>query len=369
VEILIYIVFFLCLGIQWAYLYSVFWPLAEYRNKNTVSSSKYDESPPVSVLIIVKNEIDNLRMLLPLLLNQDYEGSFDIHIIDDHSSDKTDEWINATFHELRYKIKYHSLSISLPGGKKQGLSYALKLPTHSFLLMTDADCRPVSKKWISSMVEAMHVKDSIVLGYSPYRIQPGILNGLIQLETTYTAMMYLGRALKGHPYMGVGRNILYRKSALIQNKSLSEYNHLLSGDDDLTINELGRYHKVAIQFEHDALMESIPKTTWSAWINQKSRHVSTARYYQPGHQYTLLLFYSSLIIIWMFPIFIIWYVPWIGLVVVVFKYIFFVKLKRLISNAFNQHWSFFPWLLHEGLYVFSLLWLSPAGFIKKPGKW
>ncbi|MEP7322952.1 MAG: glycosyltransferase [Saprospiraceae bacterium] len=367
-EISLYISFFLCLGIQWAYLYGVFRPLEEYRNKSTISASISSESQSVSIIIIVKNEIDNLRVLLPLLINQDYDGDFDIYIIDDHSTDETSEWINTLQYIPQDKIKYHVLPESLEG-KKQALSYALNLPTHSFLLMTDADCRPVTNKWISSMTSAMSDADSIVLGYSPYLIQPGMLNGLIRLETTYTAMLYLGMALRGQPYMGVGRNLLYRKSALIQNKSLSTHRHVLSGDDDLTIDELSQYHKMSLQLDPGSFVESIPKKTWIDWINQKTRHVSTARYYQPSHQRILLLYYSSLLLSWIIPILMIWYSPLILLIMVVYKYLFFYKLKSLVSNTFLQKWSFFPWFIQEGLYVLILIRLSLTGLIKKTNKW
>ncbi|MEO5582421.1 MAG: glycosyltransferase, partial [Saprospiraceae bacterium] len=301
----------------------MFGPLEEYGNKSTSSASKTSESLPVSILIIVKNEIDNLRVLLPMLVNQDYEEDFDIHIVDDHSTDNTSEWMNTLQHELPDKIKYHALPISVTGGKKAGISYALNLPTHTCLLMTDADCRPVTNKWITTMIKAMSLKDDIVLGYSPYMIQPGMLNGLITLETTYTAMLYLGMALKGKPYMGVGRNLLYRKSALIQSKRLSTFRHVLSGDDDLTIDELSHDHKIGIQLEPRSFVESIPKTTWNAWINQKTRHVSTARYYQPIHQCILLLYYSSLMITWIIPILMIWYTPVILMIMVIYKCLFF----------------------------------------------
>ena len=51
----------------------------------------------------------------------------------------------------------------------------------------------------------------VVLGYGAYKKYPGFLNKLIRFETFHTALQYFSYALAGKPYMGVGRNLSYRK--------------------------------------------------------------------------------------------------------------------------------------------------------------
>ena len=86
------------------------------------------------------------------------------------------------------------------------------------MLLTDADCLPATENWISSMQSCYSDNTEIVLGYSPYLKKPGLLNKVIRWETYHTAMQYLSYALAGIPYMGVGRNLSYKKTLFNQQK-------------------------------------------------------------------------------------------------------------------------------------------------------
>jgi hypothetical protein len=51
----------------------------------------------------------------------------------------------------------------------------------------------------------------------------------VRFETFHTAMQYLSYALAGIPYMGVGRNLSYKKDIFIRNKGFSSINHIPRG--------------------------------------------------------------------------------------------------------------------------------------------
>jgi glycosyltransferase involved in cell wall biosynthesis len=363
-----YILFILCSSVQLFYLFLVFGSLVRSKRKNTISSVMNPGQPAVTILLIVKNELENLQALIPLLIQQDYLGEFDIHIIDDHSTDDTISSINEWKNDKGIRLYIHALP--KPGeGKKDALKYALSLDTFELLLTTDADCRPRTTKWLSSMVDHMGDDKAIVLGYSPYYHQSGGLNHLIQVETTNTALLYLSMAQLGMAYMGVGRNTLYRKSVLTQSLNLSKYSKVLSGDDDLTVNELSKTHRTDLQISPEAIVDSIPKTSWTSWIRQKSRHVSTARYYRPVHQFVLLIYYSSLVLSWVLPLGLMFFSPWILIIFLTYKGLYFFKFRTMIRQIFDERWRFSDWIIGEGAYVFALIWLTPSSLYKKNTEW
>ena len=115
-------------------------------------------------------------------------------------------------------------------------------------------------------------------------------------------MQYLSAAIGGKAYMGVGRNLAYRKSLFFSNKGFAKHNHILSGDDDLFINENANSKNTVIETDHEAITYSLPKKTFSQWCAQKKRHMSTSKFYKPAHKFSLaiqnvnaLIFYSLLI--------------------------------------------------------------------------
>jgi hypothetical protein len=126
-----------------------------------------------------------------------------------------------------------------------------------------------------------------VLGYGPYKKQKGLLNKIIRFETFHTAMQYLGFAMAGKPYMGVGRNLSYKKTLFYREKGFSAHNRVPSGDDDLFINKAATKYNTAVNIDPESFVYSNPKTSWGSWRKQKKRHFSTGKYYKWGHRFLL----------------------------------------------------------------------------------
>jgi len=177
-------------------------------------------------------------------------------------------------------------------GKKGALLMGIDISRHSWLLMTDADCKAQSRWIIKLMSSAQRQNVKIILGYSPYLNSGSILHNWIHFESWITGVQYLSYAEVGLPYMGVGRNILYDKSIL--DKTTIEQNiDLSSGDDDLTINAISNAQNTGICLDPETFIYSQPSNTWKAYFSQKIRHFSTAHRYKLKHKMMLSLYSLS----------------------------------------------------------------------------
>ncbi len=233
----------------------------------------------ISVIVVARNEHDNLTHLLPILLEQDYPVPYEIIVVDDHSTDDT-FWLLKTAAQAFDNLKTVTINHT-PAGihpKKYAITLAVKAATYERLVLTDADCRPCSTKWLAAIAANFDNKQ-IVLGYSPYMECKGFLNRLIRFETLYTAMQYISSALWGHPYMGVGRNLSYTKSLFLDNKGFHKFQRVVGGDDDLLVNTLATAQNTTVAVGADTIVYSLPKTTWHGWWQQKRRHLSVGKYY------------------------------------------------------------------------------------------
>lgn len=278
--------FFLSLAIQVYFWYGVFGAL--HGHSTETSSSKPDA--PVSIIVCAYNAYSHLSKNLPFIINQHYP-LYEVILQDDHSTDGTAEKVKMIDNEKRilsvYKVNQKV------AGKKQALLEGIDHARHNWLLMTDADCRPVSKNWISSMMAAQNTDSSdkikIILGYSPYDINGTNVGYWSHFEAWITALQYLSFAIKGYPYMGVGRNMLYRKELLSEN-TITKYAHIASGDDDLTIMEIASSENTAISLNPDSYVSTQCEPSWSAYYKQKQRHFSTSSLYKTGTKLRLSLY-------------------------------------------------------------------------------
>ena len=76
--------------------------------------------------------------------------------------------------------------------------------------------------------------------------------------------------------MGVGRNLAYTKSDFFKVNGFIKPIDIKSGDDDLFINEIASKKNTTYTLAPASYTTSVPKRTWSSWILQKRRHISTA---------------------------------------------------------------------------------------------
>ncbi|MUU77971.1 glycosyltransferase [Winogradskyella endarachnes] len=254
---------------------------------------------PVSVIICAKNEAENLKKNLPLVLNQAY-SNFEIVLVNDSSSDETLD-IMETFASKNSNIKLVDVKSNETfwGNKKYALTLGIKASSNDFLVFTDADCSPASSQWLAHISSHFSNKTSIVIGYGAYAKKKfSFLNKIIRFETVMTALQYFSYAKLKIPYMGVGRNMAYTKELFFNNRGFNNHMNIKSGDDDLFINEVANSSNTALCFSKESFTISEAKTTFGAWLLQKRRHISTAKLYKTKHQILLGLFYISQLLFW-----------------------------------------------------------------------
>ncbi|HFA50428.1 MAG TPA: glycosyltransferase [Bacteroidetes bacterium] len=240
--------------------------------------------PPSTVIICAHNEAANLEAHLDRFLNQNYR-SFTVMVVSHNSCDKSLNILSSLQHRFKH-LKIVECN-DRRTGKKHALAKGISEAETDILVLTDADCVPVSEDWLGGMMEKIGGDTDIVLGFSPYMEAPGFLNKFIRFEAVYTALQYLSFALAGVPYMGVGRNLAYRKELYFAAEGFKKHEDIASGDDDLFVNEVATGKNTAIQLDPRTFVFSKPNTTWRAYFRQKTRHFSTGKKYKLQHKILL----------------------------------------------------------------------------------
>ncbi len=253
----------------------------------------------VSIVISAKNEFENLKKLIPLLLNQQFH-SFELIIVDDKSTDESyDYLIELEQKEESVKLVRIDSTPDHINNKKYALTLGIRAAKHDHILLTDADCFPESNLWLYEMISGFNGDKKIfVIGYSQYYKTSGLLNTFITYETLLTAVKYFGIGLLGNPYMGVGRNIAYRKSFFLEKNGFGKHQTIVGGDDDLFVNQHATKKNTSFMLSQASINYSNPKTTFSEFVQQKTRHLSVGKHYRSTDKFVLGLLSMSKIIFW-----------------------------------------------------------------------
>ena len=249
---------------------------------------------PISVIVCAKNEEENVANFIPLLAEQNYPD-FEIVLIDDASGDNTLE-IFEQFEKQYPNVRLVKVenNEAFWGNKKYALTLGIKAAKKEYLLFTDADCYPTSKDWITAMSSQFTMQKTIVLGYGKYeKIANSFLNKIIRFENVLTTIQYFSWAKLGQPYMGVGRNMAYKKEEFFNVNGFIDHMQIRTGDDELFINQAANGKNTTIAFTPESFSISKPKTSFSEFFNQKRRQIATANYFPAMDQLRLGLFYAS----------------------------------------------------------------------------
>ena len=360
-------IFIITVSIQFAYYVIVFSKFAFAKEEKPKL-----KNISVSVIVCAKNEAENLSLLIPKLLEQDYK-QFEIVLINDASSDDTLE-VMESFKASHANIKIVNVvnNEAFWGNKKYALTLGIKASSYDYLLFTDADCIPNSKYWIKAMSSHFSNETSIVIGYGAYAKQAnGFLNKLIRYETLVTAIQYFSYTKIGLPYMAVGRNLAYKKDIFYKANGFMNHFKIRSGDDDLFINEVATNKNTRICFSEDSFTISQPKTTFKEWFKQKRRHVSTAEHYKFKHKFLLALFYVSQFLFWLLAILLLaaTFKPVVVVSLIAFRLLFQYIVLINSAKKLNETGIILLLPVLELFLIVSQLSIFISNLISKPSHW
>ena len=178
-------------------------------------------------------------------------------------------------------------------------------------------------------------------------------------------------ALAGLPYMGVGRNLAYRKSLFYHHKGFTSHYKVSSGDDDLFINRAATSNNTRIEIRHESQTLSNPANNLGDFIRQKKRHLTTAKYYKWKFKVLLSAYAFSQFFFWilLFVLFCLKFNVLYVLMLVVLKLISqLLVINFCLSKLKEEKYLLFSPLI-ELLFIFLNPLIAISNLVYKKDKW
>lgn len=289
---IILLIFLICFALQQFYHWMLFSAFSFHKAKK---KNGIPETMPISVVVCGKNESKKLRRLIAKLSTQEY-SELEIVFVDDHSTDNTEQLalqLQQEYPQLQVVTKEKVVNRK---GKKQALYAGVCHATHDHIVVLDADCEPATTQWLSHYALAFSSGAQLVLGLSPNTASLGFWQGFFRFETYLTALHYGSFALRGMPYMGVGRNMGYTKAFFMTHFPAVLSGELSSGDDDLLVNLGATKSNTKLIMHPDAMTFSPCPDNLRQWFRQKTRHLTAGVEYKFIHKLCIAGFPITLIL-------------------------------------------------------------------------
>lgn len=251
-----------------------------------------EELPPLSIIICAHDESYNLRRNLPAILEQDYP-QFEVIVVNDGSTDESDDILKLLSNQ--YPHLYHTFtpeSSRYISRKKISTTLGIKASKYPWLVFTEANCKPTSNQWLKQMARNFTPDTDIVLGYSNCKQTKGWMNRKTTFDLFFHSVRYLGYALCGKPFMGIGRNMAYRKELFFREKGFSNQLNLLRGEDNLFINQIANENNTRVETSVDSIIEIQTISRLKDWKEEKLNYYIASNYFK-GKQHLWLGFETT----------------------------------------------------------------------------
>lgn len=262
------------------WLLAVYRPVIALKGKGERQSAEGDVSdaglPPLSVIVHAFDNPESLAVLLGSVFSQDYPAPFEVIVVNDGSSEDVTDVVNrmAVEHRNLYQTfvpdEAHNLS-----RKKLGVSLGIKAARNECVVLTCAESRIASNRWLREMAAPFSRGKGVVLGFASLK---GLRGAMTRFDEALVGVKWLSAALRGKPYRGTGYNIAYRRSLFFNAKGFSRSLNFSHGDDDLFIHQIANGENTAVVLSADSLVEVEFFDPAKSFRELRLRHSFTGRF-------------------------------------------------------------------------------------------
>ncbi|MES2778713.1 MAG: glycosyltransferase [Bacteroidota bacterium] len=253
-----------------------------------------DTHQTFSILVAMRNEEAVVFDCLTSVINQQYPtASFEVIVIDDHSTDGTSAEVNRfiAIHPNCPVRLLHMENDPLKGRKKKAsITYGISQATGSFIILTDADCVR-GRNWLSTINSfIVHTQSKMI--YAPVLFKAKTLFEKLQ-SLEFAGLVAIGGAaieIK-NPNMCSASNLIFEKAVFYEVDGYAGSENIASGDDEYLLHKVFKKHPDHIHFlkHRDAIVTTAANTTIVELINQRRRWVSKSTKYDSWHITAILV--------------------------------------------------------------------------------
>ncbi len=257
-------------------------------------------APSISIVMTVHDNAYELKEQLPLLLEQHYDGDWEVIVVDESSTDDTQDVLT------RFKAQYPRLyttfipeSSHYISRRKLALTLGIKASKGEWILTTDADCCPTSTDWLATMSAYADESHDMVMGYTGYTSDTP---SYWRYDRLNTLCYQLRRMQRGTAYRNVGANLMFRKDVFIKQNGFLRNLLYLRGEYDFIVNEMTQRGRTAFVYDVRAtLRQQCPSS--KTWLYEHLYYLESRKQMERGC-WNRLLFNTDqwmLHLGWLFP--------------------------------------------------------------------
>ena len=229
------------------------------------------EYPSISIIIPSRNYEDNLRELIPSLLDQDYPD-FEVVVVDDCSSDGT-EWYLAGLKLVSDKLKTSRIIQETDFPNALVITIGVRAASKEWLIFLNPLCRVGGKGWLKSYATGMHPETEAIFGFVKYSNAEGSMQKFFRYENFNSFMLYGSARYLSLPMPISDINIAYKREHFLNRKGFAAVLDARFSENELYINKISNRKNSTFLFDRSSVVSFSGDTDWQDGMNFKKKQL------------------------------------------------------------------------------------------------
>ncbi|MFW5774464.1 MAG: glycosyltransferase, partial [Tangfeifania sp.] len=204
-------------------------------------------------MLTYRNEEENLRKYLPLLLASAKAGS-EVVAVDDYSQDNSLS-VLGVLREGHSNLKVSSLNQETRYSEKMAQNIALKAASNNWVMVAMPSQKVNAPEWLSAISSAITDEKEVVVNYSNVKTRKGFFQLLYRNERFFQQLKSFGFILNRLPYLNFEENVAFRKEKYFEAGGFGRHVKENFANLELVLNDFIKKKKTALNFTPETAMQ------------------------------------------------------------------------------------------------------------------
>ncbi len=249
----------------------------------TISGKKKDKPvvcPSFSIIVPSRNYEENLRELLPSLLEQDYPD-FEVVVVDDCSFDGT-EWYLTELKLQSNKIKTSRIIQETDFPNALAITIGIRAASKEWLVFLNPLCRVADKNWLKAFAADLNPKTEAAFGFVNYTNSNGTMRKFIRYENFDSFVLYGSSRYLGLSMPITDMNIAYKREQFLSRRGFAAVLDSPFSENELYLNKISNRSNSVYLLNKPTAVSYVGDTDWYDGMNFKKKQLLLKKKFTVG---------------------------------------------------------------------------------------
>lgn len=272
----------------------IFNPLFRLKTK-AFSSEEMQESEtkeidnPISIVLPIREDNEELRALIPAILSQEYTSEFQLIIVIDKGDNETKDILEQYENDKRLYVTFVPTTSRYMSRQKMAITLGVKAAKYQHILLIGANTMIEKNSWLQAIGHSFKKESNLFVVPGTYEEST---KSFYQFAHLHTLSYLLNGYLKGR-FDRINSNIVgFKKDEFIEQDGFRGGLEHVRGEFEFIVNKYSQQGNCTFQLNSEEwTCEKAPSK--AGWMNKELIYMHTKRYLKQSRKYKFVYFLDT----------------------------------------------------------------------------